>query len=91
MTDKFVIQVDFFDLIGSKITQRKGSRYNINVGQLIFEVLDEEIGGLLCIEHFHIPQVEAPREESFFQVEIHCCCNFQKIAVRRRLAEIFKG
>jgi hypothetical protein len=90
MTEKFVIQVNIVEFMDRKITCLETSNYSIRVGQLFLLVLEEETGGLLCITHFHLPEVKLPPNDWFFPVEIHCCCKRQVSTVEKRLAEIFR-
>jgi hypothetical protein len=90
MTEHFVIRVNIGDLIGRKITELQPFNYSIRFEQLFLRLLEEETGGLLCISHFHIPEIQLPLENCFFPMEIHCCCRLQVIMVENRLAELFK-
>jgi hypothetical protein len=51
--------------------------------------IEDKIGGMLCIEHKHIPQTEAVYSKRRWVVKVTCCCQNQTIAVEERLYHCF--
>jgi hypothetical protein len=51
--------------------------------------IQDKVGGMLCIDHMHIPQTEPVYSKRRWVVKVTCCCQQQTNAVEERLYHSF--
>ena len=51
--------------------------------------IEEEVGGMLCMDHYRVPKLEAIYLKNRWTIRINCCCNSQLNRIENRLLEQF--
>jgi hypothetical protein len=51
--------------------------------------LEEQMGGMLCLGHYYLPQFKTKYSRGRWVVQISCCCACQMQSLEDRLKEIF--
>jgi hypothetical protein len=43
------------------------------------------LGGMLCTNHYHLPAISCYMEDSHWIREVHCCCKTQRLEAEVRI------
>jgi hypothetical protein len=55
----------------------------------LINIIDEKIGGMLCLDHFCLPDARSSFVDSRWAININCCCEKHAQCVEERLKKIF--
>jgi len=88
--NKQVIEVELRDLKGKTFLQDKKDAVNLQLISKFENRIYEEVGGMLCMYHFHLPQCEPVYTRHRWVIKITCCCQQQLEEVEYRLNTAFK-
>ena len=88
--NKQVIEVELRDLRGKTYLQEKKDAQNEHLISKFEHRISEEVGGLLCMDHFHLPECEPVYTRRRWVVKVTCCCQDQMDQVEERLNTAFK-
>ena len=88
--NKQVIEVELRDLRGKTYLQEKKDAQNVHLISKFEHRISEEVGGLLCRDHFHLPECEPVYTRRRWVVKVTCCCQDQMDQVEERLNTAFK-
>jgi hypothetical protein len=84
-----IIEVELRDKGGKLcLNEREDTQYN-QVIRLFETRIYEEVGGILCFDHYHVPTLEPQYSKGRWAVRITCCCEEHMNAVESRLHEQF--
>jgi hypothetical protein len=88
--NKQVIEVELRDQRGKTYLQEKQDAQNVYLISKFESRIYEEIGGMLCMQHFHLPECEPVYTRHRWVVKVDCCCQQQMDEVEERLNAAFK-
>jgi hypothetical protein len=87
---KQIIEVELRDLRGKTYLQEKKDAQNLHLISKFENRITEEVGGMLCMNHFHLPDCEPVYTRRRWVVKVTCCCQEQMDQVEHRLNTAFK-
>lgn len=88
--NKQVIEVELRDWKGRTYLQERTDAQNMHLISRFESRISEEVGGMLCMYHFHLPQCEPVYTRHRWVVKVTCCCQEQMDHVEERLNTAFK-
>jgi hypothetical protein len=86
MIHPVTIEVEMKDYDGQRVADIPE---DVSLFQSLQVLLDEQMGGMLCMGHYHIPEFKTLFSRGRWVVQISCCCACQMQALEQRLQEIF--
>jgi hypothetical protein len=91
MQQSFIIEVRITDLIERHPTIIDNSIYHLDIIRIFENQLEEIIGGMLCLDHVNLPEIQPLKDfgDSWI-LQIACCCKIQSRLVEDRLNKILK-
>jgi hypothetical protein len=92
MTHDYFLEIEFTDYVDESLLKSlDGRKYQLNIFHLFQEQLEEVIGGMLCFQHTHLPEILPPVFlESTWILRICCCCPEQRMYVSNRIDMLLK-
>lgn len=92
MTHDYFLEVEFTDYVDKSLLKTPDGRmYQLNIFNLFHRQLEEIIGGMLCIHHFHLPEILPPfMSEDTWILKIRCCCPEQRRYIGERIDILLK-
>jgi hypothetical protein len=93
MQKSFIIELKIGEFMDRHSAAIDDSFYHldIDIESVIEEFLEEKIGGMLCLDDCHIPQLRfIENGHRNCRLEIDCCCEKQCLLVEKRLNEILR-
>jgi hypothetical protein len=90
MKRSFIIELKIGEFIDRHSAWIDSTFWPLDFRNFIEEFLEEGIGGMLCIDDCHIPEIIFFENGQKFRLEIACCCENQCLQVENRLSEILK-
>ncbi len=89
MKQSFVIELKIGEFIDLSSDSVDPALSYLDFRVVVENFLEERIGGLLCIDDCHIPQLRfIENGHQKCRLEIACCCERQCLVVENRLNEI---
>lgn len=88
--NKQVIEVELRDVRGRTYLQDRRDAQNVQLISKFETRIQEEVGGMLCLYHFHLPECEPVYTRQRWVIKITCCCQHQLDDVEERLNTAFK-
>jgi len=88
--NKQVIEVELRDLKGKTFLQEKKDAVNLQLISRFENRIYEEVGGMLCMYHYHLPECEPVYTRHRWVIKISCCCQQQLEDVEFRLNTAFR-
>ena len=86
-----MVEIQLADFLEKGYSDSDPASYRADVMTLFHEQLQELIGGMLCVQHVHVPEISPPsRFRQRGSVQIGCCCRHQVLAVKERVAALMK-
>ena len=87
----FVVEIRITDFIDKSYFRPGDSGYQLNVIHLFTEQLEEIIGGILCMQHIKVPEIQPLDDaENGWVLKITCCCENQFQSVHERVNHLLK-
>lgn len=88
--NKQIIEVELRDWRGKTYLQEKRDAHNVHLISRFESRIQEEVGGMLCMFHYHLPECEPVYTRHRWVVKVTCCCQHQIDLVEERLNTAFK-
>jgi hypothetical protein len=86
---KQVIEVELRDRTGNTFLRDQKDAHTGEVIRKFEKRIYEEVGGMLCLDHFSVPHCSPEYSNRRWVVKITCCCEHQMDAVENRLYNAF--
>jgi hypothetical protein len=91
MQKSFVIELRIVDLIGNTRPGIDNPELHLDVIEFLEKQLESIIGGMLCMEHFNLPEIHPVKDfGDTWILQISCCCKKQSHFVEERINGILK-
>jgi hypothetical protein len=88
--NKQVIEVELRDVKGRTYLQDRKNAENHQLISKFESRIYEEVGGMLCMYHYHLPECEPVYTRNRWVIKICCCCQRQLDSVEDRLNTVFR-
>ena len=91
MQKSFVIELRITDLIGKTSPEIENHEYHLDIIDFLEKQLESIIGGMLCIDHFNLPEIHPVKDfGDTWILQVSCCCKKQCYYVEDRISGILK-
>jgi hypothetical protein len=91
MQQSYIIEIRITDLIERHSTIIDNPMYQLDIIIIFENQLEEILGGMLCLEHFNLPEIQPLKDfGDEWILQIVCCCKVQSSLVEDRLNKILK-
>jgi hypothetical protein len=89
MIHPVTIEVEMRDSNGQELNDPVYDYDNSKLIHVLQSHLQEEMGGILCMGHFYLPDFKTVYSRGRWVIQITCCCASQMHSLEERLKEIF--
>jgi hypothetical protein len=91
MSRIFVVEIRITDYLEKNYFKQDDPNYHLGVIDLFREQLELVTGGMLCLKHIHIPELQPlSTSEDGWLMKISCCCEIQYSSVYDRVKKLLK-
>jgi hypothetical protein len=91
MQKSFVIELRITNLIRKTPPEIENAEYHLDVIDFLENRLENIIGGMLCMDHFILPEIHPLKDfGDTWILQISCCCKKQYYFVENRIKGILK-
>ena len=90
MKNSIVLELRFSDA-SEQLLSYHGDSINPETEYIyqLINIIDEKVGGMLCFEHFCLPDSRSSYDDNKWAINIHCCCEKHAEKVEERLKLLF--